>query len=144
MAKGNTCMMSCELRCYSDLIHHHFCTNWYCLKRHGMEDQGYDIGRRIELEQEREQLALDVEHATLLGARHRDNERAIDQMSGGRSETLVCVGKNAFIKMCTTSAQDVLRRENERVWNEIESVQRRITKRERKLEIEEAEIGARD
>ncbi len=86
----------------------------------------------IALEEMRESLALDMEHAALLEGRHRDNEKAMAGLptagvDGGHA--LVCLGKEAFLSLGTAAARSALTKDNERLWMEIEEVQMRITKK---------------
>ena len=102
-----------------------------------MATVGLDL--RIELEQARERLDLDIQHASLLEARQRENEKALAQMQS--DSALICVGKEAFISMPIETARATLKRENERLHAETEKLQMRITKQAR--ELEEMEESAR-
>lgn len=98
-----------------------------------------DIGTRIKLEEAREEVELDINQASLLEKRHRENEKAISMLpQDGSSKTkrpvMMCLGREAFLSVGADAAREALLRENEKLWEEIERIQRKITKGSRELE----------
>ncbi len=102
-----------------------------------MANVGMEV--RVELEQARERLELDIQHAALLESRQRENEKALAQVRG--DSALLCLGKEAFLAMDAAKARASLQSENERLHAETEVLQMRITKQARQLE--EMEESAR-
>lgn len=102
-----------------------------------MTNVGIDI--RVELEQARERLELDIQHAALLESRQRENDKALAQLRG--DSAMICLGKEAFVSMPIDKARASLKSENERLYSETEELQMRITKHAR--ELEEMEESAR-
>lgn len=98
-----------------------------------------DMETRIGLEQARERLEIDVKQASLLEKRHRENEKAINLLDpknsfSSASQVKMCLGREAFISLPYSKARSALVLENERLWDEIDNLQRRITKEARQLE----------
>lgn len=90
---------------------------------------------RIALEQARERLEIDVKQASLLEKRHRENEKALNLLDpNSKSQVKMCLGREAFVSLPYTKANSALLLENERLWDEIDNLQRRITKEARELE----------
>eukprot|EP00171_Calliarthron_tuberculosum_P008491 IDg8491t1 len=98
-----------------------------------------DIATRMRLEEAREEVELDINQASLLEKRHRENEKAISLLpkevnSITKRPVMMCLGKEAFLSLGLDAARDALLSENKRVWDEIETLQRKITKGSRELE----------
>lgn len=94
-----------------------------------------DMQTRLRLGEAREAVELNIEQASVLEKRHRENEKAISMLpKGPHRPVLMCLGKEAFISLSTVKVRDALVRENERIWEETDDLQRQITKGSRELE----------
>lgn len=102
----------------------------------------HHIDARVELETARERLALDEQHAQQLEARHRANEKAMAMISASATATattqregaMLCHGKEAFISLPVDDARAAMERDNKRIWETVDELQRSITKQARELE----------
>jgi len=90
-----------------------------------------------------ESIALDEQHSEILEDRARLNKRALEVLktSSENRETMFSLGRETFAMLPNHLVQSLLTAEDPQLWEQIESIQRKLPEKRQQLELLEEEIA---